>query len=254
MTGNLVTVVLGHTATLLPNGTVLVAGGTSSVTANAEIYNPTAGTWAATGNLNTTRSFHTATLLNNGKVLIAGGYINNQVGNPTVLASAEIYDPSVGTWIVTGSMITARSSHTATLLNNGTVLVAGGIETYASDPDDVPIASAEIYDPVTGTWSATGSLNIARADHTANLLPNGTVLVAGSYGPPTLEGVISQSAEIYDPATAKWTVTGSMMTGREWHASTLLSNGTVLVSGGNDNVYQIDALSSAEIYFFNATQ
>jgi hypothetical protein len=175
-TGSLATARAGYTATLLPNGKVLVAGGfdsSSTPLTSAELYDPVSGTWSATGSLNTARNYHTATLLPNGKVLVAGGRIDSQ-GDVVPSASAELYDPASGTWTTTGSLGTARYLHTATLLPDGKVLVAGGI-----DNSTVRLASAELYDPASGTWTATGSLNTARYDHTATLLPNGNVLVAG---------------------------------------------------------------------------
>jgi len=121
----------------------------------------------------------------------------------------------------TGSLATARYFHTATLLPNGKVLVAGGAIGYT------PLASAELYDPATGTWTATESLHTARFFHTATLLPNGKVLVAGGAG----NGYLA-SAELYDPATETWTATGSLHTARDLHTATLLPNGKVLVAGG----------------------
>jgi len=161
-----------HTATLLQNGMVLVAGGYDTNNgpsfASTELSDPASRRWTATASLNTARATHTATLLPNGKVLVAGGIDSNVISS----ASAELYDPATGTWTATGSLNNERAAYTATLLQNGKVLVAGGF-------NDNPSTSAELYDPASGTWTATGSLNTARAMHTATTLQNGKVLVAG---------------------------------------------------------------------------
>jgi hypothetical protein len=157
------------TATLLPSGKVLVAGGLSqagSPLASAELYDPAAGTWSSTGSMATGRTFHTATLLPSGKVLVAGGQV----------ASAELYDPVAGTWTATDSMTTVRTFQTATLLASGKVLVTGGFDKFYN-----PLASAELYDPGAGTWSATGAMGASRVYHTATLLASGKVLVAGGF-------------------------------------------------------------------------
>jgi N-acetylneuraminic acid mutarotase len=175
VTGSLNTEREAHTATLLPNGMVLVAGGFDSsinASASAALYDPASGTWTATGNLNNPRVYHTATLLPNGMVLVTGGHDGPSFTPSDVLSSAELYDPASGSWTVTGSLNTARYVHTASLLSNGIVLVAGGISGFNS------FASAELYYPPIGTWTVTGSLNTARFWHTATLLPNGMVLVA----------------------------------------------------------------------------
>ena len=164
-----------HTATLLQNGLVLVAGGIElhfNAHASAELYDPASRTWTATGSLDSKRYLHTATLLQNGMVLIVGGFDTPDGG--IISARAELYDPASGTWTSTGSLDTARYAHTATLLPNGMVLVAGGVGN--TNPW---LASAELYDPASGIWTGTGNLNIARVFHTATLLPNGMVLVAG---------------------------------------------------------------------------
>ena len=235
-TGSLATARERYTATLLPNGMVLVAGGLDNTNpiASAELYNPARGTWAPTGSLGAARDRHAAILLPNGKVLVAGGLGNT--GAP--LASAELYDPARGTWTPTGSLGAGGFHSTATLLPNGKVLAAGGLDNAGN-----PIASAELYDPASGTWTPTGSLVAARDHHTATLLPNGKVLVAGgldSTGNPLA------SAELYDPASGTWTPTGSLVTPRDRHGAILLRNGKVLVGGGLDNT--ATALASAELY------
>jgi len=160
-----------HTATLLSNGLVLIAGGEGPgvLLAIAELYNPATGTFAATGSLNTARLLPTATLLPTGKVLVGGG-----VGGQ---GTSELYDPATGTFTPSGSLNTARVLQTATLLNNGLVLIAGG--SSQATGRNIPIASAELYDPATGTFTVTDSLNTARELHTATLLPTGKVLVSG---------------------------------------------------------------------------
>jgi N-acetylneuraminic acid mutarotase len=236
-TGSLGTARYSHTATLLPSGKVLVAGGYNGSAVNsAEFYDPTTGMWAATGSLITGRVLHTATLLPSGKVLVAGGYGINGGG---YFSSAELYDPATGTWSATGSLGTARGSHTATLLPSGEVLVAGGFNFSGGY-----LSSAELYDPATGTWSATGSLGTGRGYHTATLLPSGRVLVAGGANDVS----VLSSAELYDPATGSWSSTGSLGTGARYeHTATLLPNGKVLVAGGyNDGAG--GSLSSAELY------
>ena len=236
-TGSLATAREYHSATLLPNGKALVAGGFSfdtGILGSAELYNPASGIWTPTSSLATARANPTATLLPNGKVLVAGG---DYVLGSGYLASAELYDPASGTWSGTGSLAAVRSYHTATLLPNGKVLVVGGVTSF-----NVILASAELYDPASGTWTATGSLTTARYLHRATLLPNGKVLVAGGHnGASTLT-----SAELYDPASGTWSVTGSLGAARYHNTATLLPNGKVLVAGGY--YAGASALASAELY------
>jgi hypothetical protein len=242
LSGALIYVRSGQTATLLPNGNVLVAGGYYSVSqagnggisASEELYDPATGTFSATGSLVTARTSHTATLLPNGKVLIAGGW----AGLNDTTASAELYDPATGTFSVTGSMVTGRGNHTATLLPNGKVLIAGG-QSVTGPPTAqiiVYLASAELYDPATGAFSATGNMTDARLYHTAMILNTGKVLVAGG------QGIASflTSAELYDPTSGTFSPTGSLLAGRNRHSATLLNNGQVLITGGG--------LSSIELY------
>lgn len=219
-TGSLNTARFGHTATLLPNGKVLVAGGMGvdgMELGSAELYDSESGTWTPTGSLVIPRDSHTATFLPNGKVLIAGGH-----GTSGALASAELYDPATGTWSTTGHLAGGRYYFTATLLPDGKVLVAGGTNLANGSTG----AAAELYDPQIGTWTPTGSLVFSRTEHTATLLPNGTVLAAGGFGLDS-----AQTAELYDPGSGTWTLTGVPLSEHVAHTATLLPNGNVLVAG-----------------------
>ncbi len=215
-----------HTATRLNGGMVLVSGGLSEnsvVRASAELYDPATGKWTLTVPLNFARSFHTSTLLADGKVLVTGGE-NGWTATFLALASAELYDPATGKWTVTGSLNYKRRYHTATLLADGRILVAGGNDTSNT------LASAEIYDPTTGQWSATGAMTDERQSHTATLLADGRVLVVGGWDANFLE--VTGSAEIYDPGTGLWTTTNPLTYARSDHSATLLGNHKLLVTGG----------------------
>ncbi|HEU0209583.1 MAG TPA: kelch repeat-containing protein, partial [Candidatus Udaeobacter sp.] len=244
-TGSLGTARAGHTATLLPDGKVLVTGGVNSyydddfnyfsfVLASAELYDPASGTWSTTGPLSTMRVFHTATLLPNGKVLVTGG----EGSGGGVLPSAELYDPVAGTWSSTGPLGTAREFHTATLLPDGKVLVAGG-SVGGGGSFNGCLVSAELYDPASGNWSDTGSLNNARTYHKAALLPTGKVLVLGGSG----NASELASAELYDPTSGAWSITGSLNGPRLWSSATLTSDGKVLVVGESDHAELYDPAS-----------
>jgi len=239
--------IYGHTATLLQNGKVLLAGGFvnsvwdySGISGSynvATLYDSATGAFSGTGNMTANRGDHTATLLANGKVLIAGGADQDPTG--TGLASAELYDPSTGTFTQTGSMAVGRFLHTATLLQNGKVLIVGGALTSTSNP----VATAEVYDPATGTFTMTGAMATAREQHTATLLADGRVLIVGgttSTGTGDLRP--TATVEVYDPSTGSFSVTGSMAEARTFHTATLLPSGEVLVAGGGDEN------STAEVY------
>jgi Kelch motif/Galactose oxidase, central domain len=240
-TGLLNTARAGHTATLLPNGKALVAGGwnNNGLLAGAELYDPGSGIWARTGSLSTGREWPAAALLLNSTVLIAGG--ESSAGYLDYLASAQLYDPASGTWTNTGSLTTRRYQHTATLLASGKVLVAGG--SYETPTLTYYLSSAELFDPATGTWTTTGSLTAERFQHTATLLPNGKVLVVGGWN----SSFMPYSTELYDPASGTWTNTGSLNIARYLHTATLLANGLVLVAGGH-SPYLGGYLASAELY------
>jgi hypothetical protein len=182
------------------------------------------------------RTYFGMVLLPSGKVLAAGGI--NSANNP--IGSAEIFDPSTGKWTATGKMITARDEHTAVLLATGNVIVAGG-ENAAS----VTTSKTELYNPSTGKWSASGNLNTSRLEHTATLLANGNVLIAGGNNVTNNATTVLASAELYNPASGKWTNTGSMNNARVGHTATLMTSGTVMAaSGSNAN----NDLVSVEVY------
>ncbi len=232
-----------HTATLLPDGEVLVAGGTGtnsdqSAISSVELYDPARGTWTVTNSMNNARFFQTATLLPDGQVLIAGGGDNELTDNP--IPTAELFNPVTRMWAFTGSPNFGRVNHTATLLTNGMVLIAGGLGTNAL----YCLSSAELYNPATGKWTVTGSMSTGRDGHSAALLPDGKVLVVGGY--VGNGGSQLSSAELYDPASGTWTNTGSLNVARSGGVATLLPNGKVLIEGGYGNT--TTSLSSAELY------
>jgi hypothetical protein len=213
VTGSMVTPRAGHTATLLPDGRVLVAGGGDYgddwTMASAELYDPVSGTWTATGTMlakvgpRNSSSNQVASLLRDGRVLVAGFVVLDCAidgsGPCSFVSDVELYDPGSGTWTATGTMAVAREGFTATLLPDGKVLVTGGVRLVSGSISDVAVASAEVYDPVTGTWTAAATMAVPRADHTATLLLEGKVLVAG--GGSDAIATDQASAELYDPGS-----------------------------------------------------
>ena len=243
----------GHTATLLPNGQVLVVGGETSqngsahTLASAEIYDPGTNRWRMVAPPALGRSHHTATLLPNGQVLVVGGDTTDAAGTDAITPTAELYDSASNSWTPVGALAVPRGDHTATMLPNGQVLITGG-ETQAGGGDTALTSSAEVFDAASRTWTATGTLTTGRAHHTATLLPDGRVLVVGGETPDSrgdrvifiaagaarhLAMAASSSAEIYDPATRTWTPVASLTTPRFAQTATLLTDGSVLVVGGS---------------------
>jgi hypothetical protein len=240
----------GHTASLLPDGRVLIFGGTTSGTPSAEIYDPANGTFAALPNPLFSRSGHTATVLASGKVLFVGGQDNSGA-----LATAEIYDPSTNSFKAVGGMAEQRVHHTATLLPNGKVLVAGGGSGlnpgFGTSLGIAPqqtvyktLSTAELFDPQTETFTPAGTMNTVRSGHTATLLPDGTVLLCGGSYPYSNEYTGNNTAEIYNPAAGSFNNAGTMNTGKFWHTATLLPNGTVVLLGGINDDWPLNVVES----------
>lgn len=228
-----------HTATLLPNGKVLIVGGsngTASALRSADLYDLNTGTWEETDSMTDARASHTATLLRNGKVLVAGG--RDDAGQ--AVGTSEVYDPATKTWAKpVSTMKQARYDHTATLLLSGRVLVAGGV---LDAEGEIILDSTELYDPEQGTWEAKDPMSYARSRHTATLLlPSGKVLVAGG----TSSGSTSEAEESSTEGSS-WTPVGQLRQARLGHAAALLPSGQVLLTGGVDSDKK--ALTSAELY------
>lgn len=229
-----------HTATLLPDGRVLIAGGFVSegiFLNDASIFDPKTNSFSRFATMKERRSSHTATLLPNGKVLIAGGL------NGDYLDSAELFDPATNTFSSIGKMTMPRSGHVAVLLKNGKVLIAGGTGTGWTF-----LSSAEIFDPRTNSFSKTGDMTLTRESHTATLLPDGNVLITGGHsGRRSAMRVYSQS-EIYNVAKGRFEAAGDMTIKRHKHEAVALEDGRVLIVGGSDETDGRGAYNSAEIY------
>lgn len=253
-----------HEATLLKTGKVLISGGLSGWTsccpipATPELYDPATGVFTTTGtyagaNLEQATYAHIglvgtkATLLHDGRVLL------------TAEPAAQVYDPVAGTFSRAGTMVTGVgvfgmpqyiSGQTATLLDDGTVLLTGG-----HHEDIGRFRSAELYNPATGMFAATGSMAFVRDGHTATLLPGGTVLVTGGESESGCAVLSLGHAEIYDPAKRAFATAGRMNVRREWHTATRLKDGRVLVTGGLTfdgglcgGNFSAAPLASAELY------
>ena len=229
-----------HTATLLNNGKVLIAGGFSgdeNGMASTEIFDTATKTFSSGSNLSVARASHTATLLPDGKVLIAGGF------NGNYLDSAEIYDTKTGKFTAAGKMTMPRSEHIAVLLGNGKVLLAGGVGTGWTF-----LANAEIYDSATNTFTKTGNMTAARESHTATLLKDGTVLITGGHQGRRSAIEIYQSAEIFNPKNGTFTAVANLLVKRHKHDAVLLNDGRVLIVGGSDERDARGSYKNVEIY------
>ena len=243
-TGSLTTGRYSANATLLNNGKVLIAEGQNSSgrLSSAELYDPATGTFTVTGSLSCTCG-RVPTLLPNGLVLFSSGF---DATTGRALSTAELYNPATGTFSPTGNLKVARAGPSSTLLPNGKVLIAGGVFYTGTPPYNlVPhyLASAELYDPASGTFSLTGSLNIARSSQSTTVLGNGNVLLAAGQNDGANGGYLG-SAELYNPATGKFTLTGSLNTPRILHTAHLLASGQVLIVAGN----HFGSIASTELY------
>ena len=229
-----------HSATLLPDGRVLVAGGCTLDScelgpdgASAELYDPETGAFTPTGRLTKPRVGHAGVLVV-GKVLVLGGWDTDGVS-----ASAELYDPDTGSFTPAGPMNSKRGGFTATRLSDGRVLIAGGYD------GERYLASAELYDPLSGVFTSIEDMTAQRNSHIAAALPDGRVLMAGG---SSGEGEVVASAEIFDSKSGKFSETGDMTVVRYKHGAAPLPDGRVLIVGGSDARDSQGRYASAEVY------
>ncbi len=252
-TGRMTRRITRHTTTLLLDGRVLVVGGYGESTVRestewtAEVYDPLKGVWTRVQDLplGGHHNSHAATLLADGRVLIYGGH-----------GVVVVYNPATNTWAIVRRSPVERSrssTHRSVRLLDGKVLIVGG---YA--PVDLtsaqPIDSADLYDPSTGDWTLTNSMRTRRMNHSATLLPDGRVLIAGGSGKAGCHALAS--VEIYEPRTRKWLNQPDLFIRRSGHQATLLLDGRVLLTGGHDGSYdpsgsECKATAYTELYRLN---
>lgn len=248
VTGSMKTPRAFHVAVLLPSGKVLVAGGQrgsspiqearvipDGAIASAELYDPDTGTWTETADMPVGGDSFAAIVLRSGKVFVTTRIPFSATG------AAELYDPASGSWSTIGSSVQLGS---ATILASGKVLIAGGGD---GEIRNRPYSTADVYNPVTDTWTQARSMTTQHSGGTGTLLPSGDVLIAG--GVTGRDGLGTRnSVDLYHPPTATWTALGVMGTARSSFTATLLGSGAVLFAGGQGFSFASDPYASAEIY------
>ena len=255
-----------HTATLLPDGKVLIAGGLDIKglgIGNGEVYNPSSDTWSMTGVMIAPRGNYDSTLLADGRVLVVAGR-RNELRNS---GSIEAYDPSTNQWNWLTADARTRRAHKIALLPDGRILISGGVlhrsgigrpvDSSGAQgpgegkiiPDKVETTSVGLFDIVTGKTIEAALLTHARKGHESLLLPDGRVLIIGGLTDETVDGPdidSLNSTEIYDLESDSWSLGAVMAQGRGLHTATTLPDGKILVTGGVNTARQ--PLNSAELY------
>jgi hypothetical protein len=231
--GNLQRVRSGDAAaTLLADGRVLVTGGGAPAVSFSETYDPATGQWSIGQDQLVARRGHTATLLADGRVLLAGGVVCCTGNRETFTAVAEIHDPASGRFQLTAPLLHGRGFHRATRLADGRVLLTGGFGPAAADSET--LATAEIFNPATETFSPAGAMQVPRVGHSALLLPDGRVLAVGGSNPGAPLGSGISETELFDSAKRTWTAGPRLDPASIGVTATLLGNGKVLLFGGED--------------------
>lgn len=234
-----------HTASLLRDGSVLIAGGFAGSGferrpyISTELFDPATGAFHSGPDMTVPHSGHAAVTLKDNRILLVGGWS----GASGVTSTAEIYDPTRRLFSPVGNMAVARGECTATLLQDGKVLVTGGV-----DHNERALSSAEIFDPRANSFSSAASMMVARSQHTATLLRDGTVLITGGGSCDCPSKTVYRAVELYDPSVGKFIPVGSLSSARYKHTAVLLEDGKVLVAGGSDARDWRGLLSSAELY------
>lgn len=230
-----------HSASALPDGRVLIAGGFAQQggAGSAEFYDPRSNRFVPAPAMHTPRHSHAAVTLADGRVLIIGGY----AADGRTLDGAEIFDPATNRFVPTGSLVAARANAIAVVLTDGRVLVMGGL-----GPDWTYLASAELFDPRSGRFTTTGAMRVARTAHAAVRLADGRVLVVGGHRGRRAAMSVHASAERYDAATGQFTLVGEMQVRRHKHDLALLADGRVLVTAGSDEHDDRGVYRSTELF------
>lgn len=251
MTGPMEAARFYNSSSLLPDGSFLVAGGATPpyfmASITAEILDPQTRVWTSTeGSMSTSRISHQQSTLQDGTILITAGrsQISPFIPGAAVLDSAEIYDPATDMFISAGTLNIPRRSHRDILLDDGRVLITGGTSAITGDQTSISLASAEIYDPETSTFSLLPDMNVARQSHHLVKLLDGRVLVIGGGEGPGLANP-TPTMEIFDPDTDTFTPAASMNNARLTCAVSLLADGKVLLAFSWDG---LDVTNAAEIY------
>ena len=243
-TGSMKSPRASHTASLLRDGSVLIAGGFAGSSferrpyVSTEIFDPASSAFHPGPEMTVPHLGHAAVTLKDSRILLIGGWSASGVTN-----IAEIYDATKRLFSSVGSMAVARGECTATLLQDGKVLVTGGV-----DHSDRALSSAEIFDPRTNSFSFAASMMVPRSQHTATLLPDGSVLITGGGSCDCPSKTVYRAVELYDPSIGKFIPVGSLSAARYKHTAVLLADGKVLVAGGSDGRDSRGLLSSAELY------
>jgi N-acetylneuraminic acid mutarotase len=235
-------------AVTLQDGRVLVFGGSNTVPlATAELFDPNTASWRSTGKMSVARDYAVSALLPNGQVLAIGGATKGS--STSVTSTVELYDPGSGTWTRTGSMEVNRAYAIAVTLQDGSVLVAGGRDTYYGSGR--VWNTAERWDPTSGSWQPAASMSTPRYYASAAILPDGSVLVAGGWPDTNGASLASASAEVFSPTAGAWRGVSAMATGRSVFALVALGNGQVLAVAGQ--VKGLDSNPTASTELFDST-